>query len=228
MAIKTSILLTAEQISICRGVIPVLSQLDITLGTGQALVITGSNGSGKSTLLRALAGLLPLDHGRIAFDGIDIKSDPHHLLEHAVYIGHKDGLSGALTASENIHLWGMTHGMDFDRDLLEDAFADLGMADFMETEVRRLSEGQRRRCGLVRLALSHRCGQRKKLWLLDEPLTAIDTKAATRFCRLIDHHTDMGGSAIISTHSHIAVARKTAFDLTPHSLTAELMGQDYD
>ena len=212
-------LLSARKISISRGMMPVLAGLDLDMNAGQAVVITGPNGSGKTTLLRGLAGLLPLTSGTIHIDGININDDRQHHHDMMVYIGHKDGLSGALTTRENMMIWAASHGIAIQDNDLEQAFDDLGIAGLIDAEARRLSEGQRRRASMVRLALSQRSHNRgnlhKKIWVLDEPLTAIDSDATNHLCRLIDRHTEDGGSVVLSTHSPLDLARMTVLPLTP-------------
>ena len=220
-------LLSARKISISRGMMPVLAGFDLDMNAGHAVVITGPNGSGKTTLLRGLAGLLPLTSGTIHIDGININDDRQHHHDMMVYIGHKDGLSGALTARENMKIWAASHGIAIKDHDLEQSFDDLGIAGLIDAEARRLSEGQRRRAGMVRLALSHRSHKRgnvhKKIWVLDEPLTAIDSDATSHLCRLIDRHTEHGGSVILSTHNPLDLARMTVLPLTPLSSSAGLM-----
>ena len=216
-------LLDADNLRISRGMAVVLEKISLAISAGQAMVITGPNGSGKTTLLRGLTGLLPLDHGEVRLMGVSSRDDRQHLQDHLIYIGHKDGLSGALTTLENMQLWAQCHNLAISDAEMEKAFDDLGVAPLMHSEARRLSEGQRRRCGLVRLAISQRSfangGHRKSLWCLDEPLTAIDQAAASRLCAMINRHTETGGGAIISTHSPLQLDHMTTLALTHHSIS---------
>jgi len=222
MTADQTFLLDAENLRISRGMTIVLNDVSLAISAGQAMVITGPNGSGKTTLLRGLAGLLPLDQGEVRLMGVSSRDDRQHLHDHLIYIGHKDGLSGALTTLENMQLWAQCHHLDISPADMEQAFDDLGVAPLMQSEARRLSEGQRRRCGLVRLAISQRShangGHRKSLWCLDEPLTAIDQAAANRLCTLINLHTETGGAAIISTHNALQLDRMTTLALAKQSI----------
>jgi heme exporter protein A len=118
-------LLAADNLRISRGMAVVLEKISLAISAGQAMVITGPNGSGKTTLLRGLAGLLPLDHGEVRLMGVSSRDDRQHLQDHLIYIGHKDGLSGALTTLENMQLWAQCHNLVISDAEMEKAFGAL-------------------------------------------------------------------------------------------------------
>ncbi len=207
-------MLTVKALTLNRGARQVLTNLNLTLDAGRVLIVTGGNGAGKTTLLRAVAGLLPPYSGGISIDGIA----PKEANPKMVYIGHRDGLSGALTADENIRFWANSRGLFPSQQHLTTAFSWLGLNHLREVETRYLSEGQRRRTGLVRLALSHVLSHHgalsnNGLWLMDEPLTAMDKNASDQLTALIDAHSNAGGSAILTTHIDIKIKRSNLIDL---------------
>lgn len=169
-----------------RGGRRLFRDLAFTLRAGQALELRGPNGSGKSSLLRQLAGLLPVERGTI--DGPDRPAD-------IAYLGHQNGLSLGLTARENLALSSRIAGRPLPPDAIAQALADAGLTPLADAPTRRLSQGQRRRLALARVALSGRA-----LWLLDEPEAALDADGQHRFAASLSRHLGQGGLAVVATH----------------------------
>ncbi len=174
-------LLTGEGISVFRGERLVLRGVALRVESGGALVLRGENGAGKSTLLRALAGLIPLATGRIAWNGTSAQADfPAHAARIA-WLGHLDGIKPGLSVSE--------HVADPER------LAVLGLERFANLPARFLSAGQKRRLALARVVSANR-----PLWLLDEPTTGLDTASVARFADVCATHRAAGGMIVTSTH----------------------------
>jgi heme exporter protein A len=180
-----------------RGGRAILNDVGFELHAGEAVVVLGRNGAGKSTLLRALAGLLPKRAGAIAF-GADSS-----LAEHAHYVGHADGLKGALTALENLDFWARMLGDAPKGASLspQQALQKIGLARIGDFPVGYLSAGQKRRVALARLFVAPR-----PIWLLDEPATALDALAQQRLAQAMAEHRAGGGFIVAATHAPLGLA----------------------
>jgi heme exporter protein A len=194
--------LWVEGLCVDRGGRRVLSDLSFVLAGGEALVVTGRNGVGKSTLLRALAGLLPLAGGTLALTG----AEPGEIPFHAHYLAHADGLKAALTVVENLDFWARYLARregDCDDSRARppaEALEALGLGHVAQAPVAILSAGQKRRVALARLLVAFR-----PLWLLDEPLTALDAASRTRVAGLMRDHCALGGMIVAATHEPIGL-----------------------
>jgi len=176
---------------------PLLQNINFNLSAGELLHLRGSNGSGKTTLLKLLAGIMSPMTGLIRYDGVNIA---HQLVSYQAqlcYVGHKTGMSSALTVIENCQL-DLKYNHHDDRDALLDRFSLLDMKD---KPYYLLSAGQRRRVGLLRLLLS-----KTQLWLLDEPLVALDQSMLGVFMDCMQEHRQQGGMVILTSHQRLPLA----------------------
>ena len=153
--------------------------------------IRGHNGSGKTTLLRVVAGLSSPDHGEVSFDGATRAADARR-----VYIGHANGLKDDLTVTEALRFLAGLHGRPSDAASAELALKRLGMHHRRRAFVRTLSQGQRRRVALARLALE----ESPDLWVLDEPYDALDTAGINTVDGLLCEHLARGGGVLLTSH----------------------------
>jgi heme exporter protein A len=189
--------LSAWDLTIERGGRPIFAGLSFAADQGAALIVTGPNGSGKSTLLRALCGFLPLEAGAFALEGGDAERT---VGEQAHYLGHADGVKGALTAGENLAFAAAMLGGQSSRDAQGAALARVGLAHVIDFPARLLSAGQRRRVALARLLIAAR-----PLWLLDEPATALDAAAQETCVAILQAHLRGGGVLVAATHAPLAL-----------------------
>lgn len=163
--------------------------VSFAVGEGDLLQIKGANGSGKTTLLRSLVGLFQDYTGEIL-----LKPSFSEERSELLYIGHQPGIKLNLTAQENVRWYSQLHDQSSQASIV-DAIKMVGLRGFEDVLCEQLSEGQKRRVALARLAIS-----RARLWILDEPFSAIDQEGVAQFEQLFDQHLQKGGAIIMTTH----------------------------
>jgi heme exporter protein A len=166
-------LLKFSDVTLRRGGRLLFEGLDLELGAGEALHVAGPNGSGKSSLIRLAAGLLRAEAGRVERSHLALADDAL-------------ALDRELPLGRALRFWA---------DSPEAAMEALGLGELAEVPVRLLSSGQAKRAGLARVAASG-----APLWLLDEPLNALDADAIARLAALIEKHRSSGGAVVAASH----------------------------
>lgn len=158
----------------------------------EILQIAGANGAGKTTLLRILATILTPATGALHWRGAALPEARVRYLADLVFLGHATGLKPGLSPRENL-CW--LAGLFPQRNNAEVALAAVGLAEWIDTPCAQLSAGMQRRVALARLALTDAA-----LWILDEPLTAIDRDGVALVEAMFQRHLQAGGAIIFSSH----------------------------
>ena len=171
-----------------------LNGVNLTLNEGDFVTVIGGNGAGKSTTLNAIAGVWPIDSGKIYIGGDDVTKLSEH--KRAKYLGRvfQDPMTGTATTmsiEENMAIaarrgekrglsWGITHQeRDTYREMLKTL--DLGLEDRLTSKVGLLSGGQRQAITLLMASI-----KKPKLLLLDEHTAALDPKTAAKVLEISD------------------------------------------
>lgn len=185
--------LEARSLGLWRGERCLCRGLSFSLRAGQILQLVGPNGSGKTSLMRAVAGVGRLDEGELLWDGklADRSDDYRSGLQ---YLGHHTGLKSHLSSTEN-YVFYQSIAQYSSEIGAKEALGRCGVTEPADRPVATLSMGQRRRAALARLL-----GAKAKLWLLDEPLTSLDTDGIGLVSELLRSHVAAGGMAILATH----------------------------
>ncbi|HEX4598884.1 MAG TPA: cytochrome c biogenesis heme-transporting ATPase CcmA [Burkholderiaceae bacterium] len=179
-----------------RGHRRLFDRLSFALAAGQCTHIVGDNGAGKTSLLRILCGLLRQTHGEVRWHGRRIDRVRDEYGADLAYVGHLNGVKDDLTAAENLRTWAAMSGRRVGSDRVAQALRLLAIGEFGQWPAGHLSQGQKRRIGLARLALADPA----RIWILDEPFNALDRHGVETLNGLIEQHVHGGGAVILTTH----------------------------
>jgi heme exporter protein A len=193
----------AERLAARRGYATLFANLQFSVSAGCALTVTGANGSGKTTLLRIIAGLTAPVEGEIRWQGQAMHPFDPRMRQAVAFNGHLPALKDELSAEDNLRAWIALDDRSPDDDAVGEALDAVALARQRRLPVRVLSQGQRRRIGLARLRIV-----RRSLWVLDEPLTALDAEGVDALGALLDVHLAKGGLCIAASHQALPIARE--------------------
>lgn len=169
--------------------------LNLAVEAGRATWLRGRNGSGKTSLLRLAAGLAVPAAGRITWGGQPL-SRAADFAARRVYVGHSNALKDDLTLAESLRFLARLQGRDSSAEGIGSALQRLGLGTRRDAPVRTLSQGQRRRGALARLALERQAS----IWILDEPYDALDDEGVACIDGLLVEHLARGGSVLLTSH----------------------------
>ncbi len=184
-----------------RGERTLFRNLSFAVKPGTLVRIAGSNGAGKTTLLRLMTGLMRPVEGEVRWKGVPVEKAAQDFWRELCYIGHRNGVKDDLSVLENVMINASVASVPVTEGAALDALDAVGLTDFVEVPAGQLSQGQRRRVALARLWLSRSV----KLWVLDEPFTALDVRGVARLADLIGEHVKAGGIVMLVTHQEVPV-----------------------
>ena len=202
-------MLEISNLACARGDHQLFSGLSFSLGAGELMQVQGENGSGKTSLLRTLCGFMQPAEGKISWRGRDIRELGEEYYAEMIYLGHLNAIKDELNALENLRISAGLGGCRVDEKEVLAALRRMGLRRREHLPVKVLSQGQRRRVALSRLLVGD-----ARLWILDEPLTALDVGAVGLMQELIGEHLSKGGMAIFTTHQPLQVAGVETRQLT--------------
>jgi heme exporter protein A len=190
--------LNGENLTCLRGGRLVFRDLGFSVGAGQVLSLEGPNGAGKTSLLRMVAGFLIPAAGTIRLHGdADGITDNEERGKFIGWLGHHDAAKPQLTPRETLTFFSRLYGAT---GAAEEALETVGLAHASDLPCQYLSAGQKKRLALARLKLSNR-----PVWLLDEPLAALDADGKALAADLVKAHCATGGIVIAATHEPLGV-----------------------
>ena len=200
-------LLSAHALTCVREDRMLFEALDLSISPGDIVQIEGPNGAGKTSLLRILAGLSQPYEGSVAFQDNNITEQREEFHQNLLYLGHLPGVKGEMSAQENLEFTLALQGLD--PKTAEATLAEVNLLGFEDALASHLSAGQHRRIALARLWQSQ-----AKIWILDEPFTAIDKRGVAKLEQLFLQHADNGGCVILTTHQDLSLPAERVKKIT--------------
>lgn len=194
--------LQASQLAYARGHRKLFDKLDLEVQAGEALRVVGRNGSGKTSLLRVLAGLSEPLRGEVRWRGQAIRALREDFNQDLLYVGHGSGLKDDFTAVENVRISAALAGRPCTESEALDALESMGLKGRAHLPARVLSQGQRRRVMLARLAIRPVA----RLAILDEPFNALDQESVEVLSSLLSRQLSEGAVVVYTTHQSQTLA----------------------
>lgn len=192
-------MLSAVDLTCVRGQRTLFSGLCFEARAGELFWVTGANGSGKTSLLRMVCTLLRPEAGELRWDATPIGKLGEAYFAELAYVGHAPAVKDDLSALENLDFALRLQGEVVAQPALIEALDQFGLGGREDLPARVLSQGQRRRVTLARLAFS----RARRLWVLDEPLNALDVRAVDLVRDLIAAQLAGGGVVVLTSHQEI-------------------------
>lgn len=204
-------LLKCENLTVERGDFLLCQVVHLSLSKGDICHLTGENGTGKTTFLMQLVGLLPILTGKVIWQNVE------QLPVQPLYISHQLGINLQLTVKQNLQFLLGLYNIKLSDDELNQALTWVGLSGYEDVHCYQLSAGQTRRVGLARLWFGLQWVKTYPLWLLDEPLTALDVQMIAKMEQMMQDFASQGGAVLLTSHQNVAVANKF-LDLTDYMM----------
>lgn len=201
-------ILSLQNVAVARGDFVLCDGVSFVLHAGDICHLCGQNGLGKTTLLMQITGILPTLLGQIVYQG-----------EGMLYVSHQTGIHESLSIVQNLTFLLSLYGIRPTLDDIDKALIAVGLAGMNDVKAGELSAGQSRRAGLARLWLMNKT--HAPLWVLDEPLTALDIRMAHKLAERLCEFANSGGAVLITSHQTLNCATKH-LDLADFAQTIDI------
>lgn len=172
----------------------VLKDISFTAEKGDIIGILGANGSGKTTLLTIMAGVRRADGGSLYYDDRDAFADKRVFGRYTGYVPQGNPLIEELSGRDNLKLW-LKSPFKLKEFLARKEILRLGISDYLDIPVSRLSGGMKRR-----LSIAEALSSSPPVLILDEPGTALDLRGRSEIARYLAGYARDGGTVVMTTH----------------------------
>lgn len=178
------------------GKVKALDNVSLNIDSGCIYGFLGPNGAGKTTAIKLITGILRADGGQIRVGGIDIEADPLGAKKRIGYVPDSPDVFLRLKGIEYLSFMADIYGVGRERrDRIESLAERFEMTKALGDRIQSYSHGMRQKIVLIGAML-----HRPKVWILDEPMTGLDPKAAFELKAMMREHADEGSTVFFSTH----------------------------
>ncbi len=188
-------MLSVNEIVKSYGKKQVLKGISFSAKAGECIAIAGLNGCGKSTLLSILSGTLKGDGGSFTVKGTDLLKEPGKRKGLIGYVPQENPLIGELSVRDNLKLWYCDSHLDMEEELCGGVLKMLGIDEFVDMPVNRLSGGMKKR-----VSIGCAVAYDPPVLILDEPSAALDLACKENIRLYLTEHLKRDGIIIITTH----------------------------
>ena len=188
-------LMELEHIKKSYGRRQVLTDVSMKAEAGTCVGIIGSNGCGKSTLLSILAGVLRPDGGSLRYEGRDPWEKKKYFAAYTAFVPQENPLIEELSVRDNLALWYAGTKRSMEEDLKNGIPADLGVSEFLNRRVSKLSGGMKKKVSICAAMANH-----APILIMDEPGAALDINGKEEMKNYIADFAKKGGTVILASH----------------------------
>ena len=188
-------MLLAKNLSFKRSSRTIFNDVNFSLGPNKIIIVKGKNGSGKTSFLKTILYLLEPSSGSIYWKGKLLTKNLYDYYKNVTYIADKTSSIKQITLEENLKIWKKIFLSDVDFNQIKDILSVLGLNRYLKTKVAGISLGEIKKLEFLRLIIENR-----KIWILDEPFTNLDTDSVNIIAKTFEDHCRNDGCVIFSSH----------------------------
>ena len=193
-------MLLTKNISLFRSERKIFENINLSLGSGKILGLKGKNGSGKTSLIKTILCILEPTSGSVFWKGKNLEKNLYDFYNNVTYIADKTSSLKQLTVNENIKIWKNIFLSKINNDQIEKILQTLKLDSYKNKKTNILSLGETKKLELLRLIIEN-----KKIWILDEPFTNLDSEAIDVIKQTFEDHCKKEGSIIFSSHQNVQI-----------------------
>ena len=193
-------MLLTKNISLFRSERKIFENINLSLGSGKILGLKGKNGSGKTSLIKTILCILEPTSGSVFWKGKNLEKNLYDFYNNVTYIADKTSSLKQLTVNENIKIWKNIFLSKINNDQIEKILHILKLDSYKNKKTNILSLGETKKLELLRLIIEN-----KKIWILDEPFTNLDSEAIDVIKQTFEDHCRKEGSIIFSSHQNVQI-----------------------
>ena len=190
-------MIIVKDLSVERQDKKIFENINLSLVSGNIVILKGKNGSGKTTLLKALLNIIEPSVGSIYWKGKLLKKNLYDFYNHVTFIADTTSSLKKLTIKDNINIWKRFFISNINNTQIEAALKTLKLDNYLDKKVGTLSFGEIKKLEFLRLIIEN-----KKVWILDEPLSNLDDDTIELMKQTFEDHCAKEGSIIFSSHQN--------------------------